>query len=218
MDDQTMIHFHFLLSWFFCIIHFLSSHDLVSNSFVWFTFTFYLPVICSQNFLYYSLSLFIILWFGLKHFCMIHFHFLSSHDLLPELLHYSLSLFIILWFILKHFCMIDFHFLSSHDLLPDFLYSRGWEKFDGGQTRAFGFESTRPTKPKLTILHPPVSPPHHPNNTKITPILHQYHAYPSSAPRRHDSCCGKVITNRIANSFEFETVPNCTKPDPTTAY
>ena len=131
-----MIHFHFLLSWFFCIIHFLSSHDLVSNSFVWFTFTFYHPVICSQNFLYYSLSLFIILWFGLKHFCMIHFHFLSSHD-----------------------------------LLPDFLYSRGWEKFDGGQTRAFGFESTRPTKPKLTILHPPVSPPHHPNNTKITPIL-----------------------------------------------
>ena len=132
----AMIHFHFLLSWFFCIIHFLSSHDLVSNSFVWFTFTFYHPVICSQNFLYYSLLLFIILWFGLKHFCMIHFHFLSSHD-----------------------------------LLPDFLYSRGWEKFDGGQTRAFGFESTRPTKPKLTILHPPVSPPHHPNNTKITPIL-----------------------------------------------
>ena len=128
------------LSLFIILIFLYNSLSIITwfslKLYVWFTFTFYLPVICSQNFLYYSFSLFIIPWFGLK-----------------------------------HFCMIDFHFLPSHDLLPDFLYSRGWEKFDGGQTRAFGFESTRPTKPKLTILHPPVSPPHHPNNTKITSII-----------------------------------------------
>ena len=52
---------------------------------------------------------------------------------------------------LAWFVWFTFTFYPPVICSPTFLYSWAWEKFEWEQTRAFGFESTTPTKPELIL-------------------------------------------------------------------